>query len=247
MSDSISVSVLVPACNEEVHLGTLLDSIRDSFRAVGRRDYEMIVCDNNSTDATARVAEAAGARVVFEAHNQIARARNAAAAAARGTWLVFIDADSRLTPELLQRTLGLLSSGRVCGGGARVSMGSNNATWVMRLGVAVWSLISVTCRWAAGAYVFCPREAWEETGGFDERYYAGEEIAFSRRLKRWGRRRGLRFAIIWNPPAPSSPRKGEQFGPWRILGQVLICCFPGSLRRRERCGFWYARPPERKE
>ena len=58
---------------------------------------ELIVCDNNSSDATPAIAAAAGARVVFEPVNQIGRARNAAAAAATGDWLVFVDADSHPT------------------------------------------------------------------------------------------------------------------------------------------------------
>ena len=42
-------------------------------------DFELIVCDNNSTDRTAEIARAAGATVEFEPVNQIARARNSGA------------------------------------------------------------------------------------------------------------------------------------------------------------------------
>ena len=42
-------------------------------------ETEVVVCDNNSTDRTAEIARAAGARVVFEPFNQIARARNTGA------------------------------------------------------------------------------------------------------------------------------------------------------------------------
>ena len=62
----------------------------------------MLVCDNNSTDHTGEIAEAAGARVVFEKHNQISRARNAPGNAAKGEWIIFIDADSKPSKTLFE-------------------------------------------------------------------------------------------------------------------------------------------------
>ncbi len=243
MIDPIKISVLVPAYNEEALLGAMIDSVRESFRGIGREDYELIVCDNNSSDRTAEVAAARRVRVVTESHNQIAKARNTAAAAATGDWLIFIDADSRLTPALLRRTIENLDSGRICGGGARVAMNPAETPSAMRIGLACWNTVSVLFGWAAGSYVYCLRRAWEETGGFDERYYAGEEIFFSRRLKRWGRRQGMRFAVISDQAVETSPRKADHFTVGQMIRQVLVCCLPGSLRRRDRCNFWYSRPP----
>lgn len=238
------VSILVPAYNEETELPLLLTSIRSSFEALGRMDYEVIVCDNDSQDATAQVAEAAGARVVFEAHNQIARARNAAAAHAMGQWLIFIDADSQMTPGLLRQTLERMNLDRCVGGGALVAMDPARTPLGMRIALGLWNTVSRLFHWAAGSYLFCQRRAWDEVNGFDERYYASEEIAFSRSLKRWGRKRELRFVILTQVAVPTSPRKAELFSLWEMTAQVLVCCVPGSLRRRDRCGFWYRREPQ---
>src|SRR5688572_1912804 len=79
-------------------------------------DAELIVCDNNSTDRTAEIARAAGATVVFEPINQIARARNRGAAAATGDWLIFVDADSYPTRELLEEVRKAILSGALAGG-----------------------------------------------------------------------------------------------------------------------------------
>ena len=98
----MKISIVVPAFNEELLLGATLENIKNSaqsFTACGW-DVEIIVCDNNSTDKTAEIARAAGATVVFEPVNQIARARNSGAAVATGDWLVFVDADSHPTPGL---------------------------------------------------------------------------------------------------------------------------------------------------
>jgi glycosyltransferase involved in cell wall biosynthesis len=235
------ISVLVPAYNEELRLPRLLASVHNSFAELDRGDYELIVCDNNSTDLTAAAAQAGGARVVFDAHNQIARSRNAAAATATGHWLIFIDADSQMTPELLQETLKQMETGKYCGGGALVAMDYAKTPLAMRLGLQIWNGISRVCNWAAGSYIFCLREGWRDIGGFDEKYYASEEIAFSRGMKKWGRKRKLRFTLMSNVAVPTSSRKAHQFSTWQMVKQILLCSLPGSLQRRDRCKFWYER------
>lgn len=236
------ISVLVPAYNEEAHLADTLGSIHESFRGVGESAYEVVVCDNNSTDRTGAVAQENGARVVFEPHNQIARARNTAAERARAEWLLFLDADTRLNAPLLRATLAALQSGQICGGGSVLcfdrpvtSRAAAGLTWF-------WNALSVRCGWAAGSYVFCLRLAWEAVGGFDEALYAGEEISFSRKVKRWGRARGLRFRVLTGAPVVTSARKLEWYGQWEMLGHFLRLSWPGAIRRRANCNLWYQRP-----
>jgi glycosyltransferase involved in cell wall biosynthesis len=117
------ISIIVPAFNEEKLLGRTLACIREATAALPQQTWELIVCDNNSTDRTAEIARSAGARVVFEPLNQIARARNAGAAQAKGDWLLFIDADSSLSMALLRETAIAIQSGKVLAGGATVTMG----------------------------------------------------------------------------------------------------------------------------
>jgi GT2 family glycosyltransferase len=237
------VSVLIPAYNEEALIGGVIDSVHLSFASMPDRPYEVIVCDNNSTDRTAEIAAAKGAMIVVEPHNQISRARNAAARAARGKWLIFLDADTLLNPQLLHSTLTCLESGKFVGGGSTIAFDKEIHNSFAILLTHVWTTISVLLRLAAGSYVFCKREAWAETGGFDEQFYAGEEIFFSRRLKKWGRQRGERFKIITGAPVVTSARKLEWFDQWQLLSRMLLLAVPGALKRRERCGLWYERPP----
>jgi glycosyltransferase involved in cell wall biosynthesis len=242
--DLPQVSVLIPAYNEERLIASVLDQVRASFAAAGNGSYEIIVCDNHSTDGTAAVARARGAQVVYEPHNQIAGAPNAAARAASGRWLIFLDADTFLPPALLIETLECLAGGKVCAGGAVLRF-SSARPGVFALGLtALWNRVSARFGLAAGSYIFCWRAAWEEVGGFDERVYAGEELLFSRRLNRWARAHGLRFEVLTKTPVVTSARKLEWYGTWQLLWRMLLLVRPGALRDRGRCSLWYTRPPE---
>lgn len=238
-SREILLSFVLPAFNEERQLPAALASIREAAERARAPAWEMIVCDNNSTDATAGVASSLGAKVVYEPHNQIARARNTGAAAAQGKWLVFLDADSQLPPGLLAKTLDLLRQGSAGAGGALVSFDQAGVPWHARAGLEGWNLLSRVFSLAAGSYVFCHREAWEETGGFDQRYYAGEELTFSLRLRQWCRRRGLPFRILTSPRLITSARKIDRFTPWKLVAMVSALALPSARRRAENCAYWY--------
>ncbi|NJK91223.1 MAG: glycosyltransferase family 2 protein [Blastochloris sp.] len=95
---SVFLSFVLPAYNEADQLPHSLAAIHESMKPHHGITYEVIVCDNNSTDSTSDLARAAGARVVFEPHNQIAKARNTGAQSTLGEWLCFVDADSQVSP-----------------------------------------------------------------------------------------------------------------------------------------------------
>ena len=121
----MKISVIIPAFNEERLIGETLRQVKAAAAAFARRGWatEIIVCDNNSTDRTAELARAAGATVVFEPVNQIARARNSGAAAATGDWLVFIDADSHPSVELFADVAEQMAIGALPGRGLHDEIG----------------------------------------------------------------------------------------------------------------------------
>lgn len=234
-------SIVIPAYNEANWLPQCLQSVQRAMASQSMQG-EVIVCDNNSSDGTARLARELGARVVFESHNQISRARNRGAAAASGEYLVFLDADSQLSPALLGAALQQLRSGDCVGGGAVVEM-DRRMRCLERLGQWLWNRLSIVLKLAAGSFLYCRREAFEGLGGFSEAVYAGEELWLSRRLRRWGRRHGMSFCIIREHSLLSSARKLDWFSPWQQLLLILsLLLFPFLVRYRRFCGFWYRRP-----
>ena len=86
------ISVVVPAYNVASSIGACLDAL--NAQSLKRDEYEIIVVDDGSTDATRVVAESHGARVIAQKNAGAGAARNTGANAARGGVIVFIDADS---------------------------------------------------------------------------------------------------------------------------------------------------------
>lgn len=235
-------SLIIPAYNEEAFLPATLSFAREAMATISWSG-ELIVVDNNSSDATTAVALAHGAdRVVFEPINQIARARNAGAASSSSAWLIFVDADTRFSPDLLRIALDALASEAVAGGGARVSMEEKVTPMVARL-VSTWNRISRWLNYAAGSFFYCRRDAFEAAGGFEEKVYAGEEIWLARGIKAWAKVRGMSFRIIDEPPVITSGRKSEWFTTGDFVRQLAILfLLPGATRSRRLCALWYRRP-----
>lgn len=240
-SAAVAWSCVVPAYNEERLLEATLRRINEVRGVLPEGPGELIVVDNNSTDATAAIARAAGAEVVFAPHNCIAAARNAGARQARGRYLFFVDADTLISRELMVAALAALNSGTVCGGGTTVGFDRPTLPFAARCFTWFWHRLVRIVPLAAGSFVYCRREAWAEVGGFDERLYASEEIGFSRRVAKWGRRHGQRFLVL-DLPVVTSARKLDQYSPIRmVLVMLLVAACPLLLRSRRACYLWYER------
>jgi glycosyltransferase involved in cell wall biosynthesis len=230
-------SIIIPAYNEEVWLAKSIPAAQHAMEAVALPG-EIIVVDNNSSDATAAVARSLGAQAIFEPINQISRARNAGAHAASGRYYVFIDADTLVTPELLRAALDALASRRCCGGGAMVHIDSRRGSVSSRLFMLVVRLVQMQ-KVATGCFVFCRADAFRDIGGFSEKVFATEEYWFSLALKRWGRRHGLPFELLEDQRVVTSGRKFEQrHSFWSMLITIFV---PFSIFFRSTCRFWYKR------
>jgi glycosyltransferase involved in cell wall biosynthesis len=224
------ISIIIPAYNEESLLAATLRAVRDSADAAGE-PYELIVADDGSTDRTAEIARAEGAQVVSVRVRQIAAARNAGARVAKGDLLVFVDADTLVSPAVLEGAIAAVRAGAV-GGGSAAQTDSNDPPWGPPLMVfASW--LMRTLGWAAGCFMFVRTDVFQRVGGFDEVYFASEEIHLSRAVKKHGPFVILRDAVI------TSGRKGRLFTPWQMFWQFASALRPSTLKRRDRLDLWY--------
>lgn len=226
------LSFIVPAYNEELELPSTLAAIHAAAEA-NSEPYEIIVVNDASTDATSVVAEAGGARVVTIDRRQIAAARNAGAAAARGDILFFVDADTRIASQHVSGAITTLGSG-CSGGGARMDFNDDIPPWA-RLFVSVFGRLYFAANLGAGAFLFTTRDSFHLTRGFDEQYFAGEEIYFTQALKKLGR-----FRLL-SDPVLTSGRKLRMHSAIGVLGGLLGILLRGkrAVRSRDRLGLWY--------
>jgi len=151
------VSVIVPARDAAATIGATLAGLAAQERAPD----EVIVVDDGSGDATATIAERAGATVVRGAGQGPGAARNAGAAAATGDVLAFLDADCEPQMGWLRAGVAALQDAELVQGRTTpppdAVVGPFDRTlWV----VAPWGLFET-------ANLFVRRSLFDELGGFE--------------------------------------------------------------------------------
>ena len=237
----MKISIIVPAFNEEKLIADTLRRISTATAAFSQRGWasELIVCDNNSTDRTAELAQAAGAQVVFEPINQIGRARNKGAAAASGDWLIFIDADSHPNPELFADVAAAIQSGTCLAGGSTVRLDASRLG--ARLVTGCWNLISRCGRYLAGSFIFCEAAAFRQVGGFSLELFASEELDLSKRFKKLAAQTRKKIVVLHSHPLTTSTRKFHLYSAWehlRFMSKTAMR-LGGTLKSARECHLWY--------
>jgi glycosyltransferase involved in cell wall biosynthesis len=197
-------SVIIPARNEELSIPGAIASVLKQGSEDGK--VEVIVVANGCTDGTAAVARALGApspgvclTVIEESEPGVARAKNIGAVAARGRWLIFLDADSRLEPGLLSAIQARIEAGNDAGS---IPVYADGGDPVDR---AFFSLMEFGKRLfnIEAQMFFCPRTEFLEAGGFEESLVLAEDRDLLVRLKK----RGLSFGRVDSASIRTSPRR----------------------------------------
>ena len=224
------LSFIVPAYNEELELPATINAIR---RAAVGGEFEIVVVDDGSTDATAKVAQEGGAELVSIARRQIAAARNAGVRASRGDILFFVDADTQINEKHVSGAIAALEEG-CSGGSARVQVGGPIPLWA-NISIRTFCAIYFGLNFGAGAFLFTTRKNFDALGGFDESLFIGEEVYLSIALRKLGRLKILREPIV------TSGRKLRMYSAREILGNSLsvIVRGPRAARSRDGLHIWY--------
>ncbi len=211
-----TISVIIPAHNEEQYVRRCIRSIRKAEKDSGGRAEVIVVC-NRCTDRTAEIAEKLGAKVILNEDRCIAKVRNAGISAASGEIIVTIDCDNRMTKGTLKEIADLIETGRYIGGGApmrfeRYSLPLFLNDWMCRIGFA-----------ATGLYcgIFWAEKAtFQAIGGFAEKK-AMEDIATAKALRAYGRKTGKRYTVLRKNFMINSTRKYDDLGDWLYFRLML--------------------------
>lgn len=182
------ISVIMPARNEERLVAAALRSV--AAQTLEPRLVEAVVVSNGSTDRTAqavadeaaRLAAGGGPRVTLlpDLEPGIARAKNAGARAAAGRLLVFMDADSRMSPGLLAAVRRRAEDGGRAASIRIVADGSDPVDhaffWVLENGKRLLRI--------RANMLWCERRLFEELDGFDESLNQAEDLDLLHRARR---------------------------------------------------------------
>ena len=176
------LSIIIPMKNEEKYLPVLLESIRkQTFK-----DFEIIVADNASGDATRAIAERFGCRVTDG--GLPAAGRNKGARIAKGEILLFLDADTDLADEkFLEKALSEFREKRFCVASPLNSPSTRGAGDLVfsALGRVVGFFAEIAGRPLLPGYcIFVKKDIHEKLGGFDEKLFLGEDTDYGLRASK---------------------------------------------------------------
>jgi glycosyltransferase involved in cell wall biosynthesis len=182
-----TVSIIIPAKNEEQYIRLCLESLAALDFAKDR--YEIILADNGSTDRTVEIALSAGVKIVnLPDKTTISAVRNGGAAMASGDILVFLDADCTVARDWLQQAERYFSRQDIaCFGSSPVI--PDQATWVEK----TWFLARKSHQevferqWQESTNMFVPKRFFDQVKGFNEQLVTCEDVDLSYRLLKLGK------------------------------------------------------------
>lgn len=239
MASVAMISIVIPARNEEAHIGAVVSQFTQVSSPV---ELEVIVSNDGSTDGTAARAEEAGARVVAAVNpmRTIARVRNEGARAARGDVIVFCDADTRLSNvlRLYRLILREFADARVVGAMPRIevfpearklrdSVFHSVYNWIIR------ASFLFPHPFGSGQCQIVRAAAFWRVGGYNERQVHGEDAALFSELRRAGRIRYISGVAV-----QESPRRYRKIGYVRLIVTSLASLLGQALTNRNVLAEW---------
>lgn len=202
------ISVIIPAHNEERYIGTCLRSIKNqSFR-----DFEIIVTASACGDKTVKIARKY-AKVVVDKRTGVSLARNIAVRKAKGDILVFIDADSAMSRNLLKEVNRAVRQGYV--GGISKTYGDKR-NFKTALTWSLGNFFNLFYKLPHG-FFFCKRKDFKP---FREDLKIGEDTLFMKNISKKGRIKYIRNAYI-----RTSMRRFEKEGYLKTVFGVVFGYF----------------------
>ena len=244
------ISIVVPCLNEERTIAQLLTAIHDQdFPAA---EMEVLIADGRSTDGTRaeinkfQVAHPElSLKVIDNPRRLIPSGLNLAIAAAKGTYIVRLDAHCVPHHDYIRLSLEALESGRGWSVGGVWEIEPGGPGWVaysiavaashpLGVGDAFYRFTNQPREVDTVPFGAFSKEKFTRLGGFDETLHANEDYEFNTRLRRAGGRVWLdpdiRSTYFARPTLSELARQYARYGFWKAQ---MLRRYPGSLRPRQ--------------
>ncbi|KIE19626.1 glycosyl transferase [Vibrio sinaloensis] len=196
------LSIVIITLNEEKRIGRLLENLSQQTY----QNFEVIVVDSNSDDATCDVAQAySNALPKLTVHKMAGRGtslgRNTGAELAQYERILFLDADVQLRANFLQEAMMQLEEKKLEVAG--VFMGANGLPLIHKLGYGLFNVGLYLTQFffptAVGACIFSTKRVHKEIGGFDEEIVLCEDCDYVKRASQTWRFRFLNLTFRFDP------------------------------------------------
>lgn len=219
------ISIIIPTLNESRALPVTLNNVMSQIG-----DYEIILVDGGSIDATCDIARHFEHIKILTAPRGRASQMNAGARHANGEWLLFLHADTLLSARALSRIDELPETIQAGGFKHRFS----GKAWGLRL--ISW-LHNFRCRRTLVFYgdqaLFIRRSLFEKIGGFPDVPIL-EDLLFGEQLRK------ATNPVILDNYVTTDSRKFEQMGIWLSLWRVFVILLGHELRLQTRALKFFA-------
>ena len=222
-------SIIVPAYNEQKYIAKCLKSIK-SLKIPCGKSLEVIVVNNASTDKTGEVAQTVlpEAKIIKEPKKGLTRAYNRGAYEAKGEILVFVDADTVLSPDHLEKIskefardpkLVAMSGPCIYRDGGKFCETVLRFTFLFLAlpGEIIFNRWLNLCASLVTGNSVVKKEAFDKVGGFNESIFYGIEPEFGIRMRKLGKVR-FRYRL----KAESSARRFKKKGLFLVLGYYVM-------------------------
>jgi glycosyltransferase involved in cell wall biosynthesis len=205
----MKVSVAIPAYNEEGFIDKCLRSLKAQTVPC-----EIVVCDNNSKDGTAKIAKRLADKVVHEPRQGIAHAFNAACKAATGDLIALTGADCTVPPDWIERFLPYFENKRIiaCFGPVH-STGRSYRRTLKFFSYFDKVIVKLKISWGVSdANLIIRKGVLEKVGYFDPRVQMLEDSLLMKKIRKYGKLKFLSDNIV-----KTSPRRLEKEGAKKVF------------------------------
>lgn len=182
----LTISVVIPAFNEEKYLPQTLESIKKQSVT----PLEIIVADNNSTDKTASIAKAAGCRVVPVKEQGNVYAMKSGLDAALGDIIAGVDADTVVSPNWLEIIEETFRNERIVAVTGAIDINDQSSFRKIKDYLYLWFLqfnFWVGLPHLVGFNYAVRRVTYHKIGGINTRYEMSSDVELGLRLKKYGK------------------------------------------------------------
>ena len=218
-------TIVIPAHNEEKYIAKCIKAIRRAEKYVPNDRVQILVVLNRCTDKTEKISRKYGADVIFNEDKCLSKIRNDGVKAAKGRFIVTIDADSLMPYNALIKIKSMLGSNEYIGGGARPKFDRMSLGILITEIYIIFKLLPIIRKSGgilSATMFWFRKEDFETIGGFNEELVSVEDADFAKRLKALGDVKGMKYGVIKKPSVVTSSRKFDEFGDWYLLKNLKL-------------------------